>query len=120
MKFFIGVLLVMGVGAIAGPIGGGLIIVALLIAEEVNNTKLTKQREEHKEYEERLRAELSEMKEKEKIKEEIKIAAENLKKAVHDNEINKKKKISKNETIYMMRGKRHIFDGENFIEIDSD
>lgn len=120
MKFFISVLLVMVVGAITGPIGGGLIIVALFIAEEVNNTKLTKQREEHEAYEARLLNELNQIKQEEKIKEEIKIAAENLKKAVLDNEINTKKKISKNETIYMMRGKRHIFDGENFIEIDSE
>lgn len=110
----------MVVGVIAGPIGSGLIIIALLIAEEVNNSKLTKQREEHKAYEARLLSELSEIKEKEKIQEEIKVAVKNLKNAIHEHEVKKNKKTTNKETIYMMRGKRHIFDGENFIEIGDD
>ena len=120
MKTFIIILLFIGVSVIAGPVASGLILITLVIAENVYNEKLNKQRQEQKASEDRLIAELAEIKEKEKVKKEIKVAVENLKNAIHEHEVKKKKKISNKETIYMMRGKKHIFDGENFIEIDEE
>ena len=113
-----GILLVTGVGSLAGPIGGGLILIGFFIAEQINNSNLTKQREEHIAYENKLLSELSEIKEKEKIKEEYKAAVDNLKNELEKHEVKRNRKVSNTETIYMMRGKRHIFDGVDFIEID--
>ncbi len=48
---------------------------------------------------------------------EVAVAAENLKIAIEEN--NKKKKaIKTNQTTYLIRGKKHIFDGKEFISIE--